>query len=373
MKKKITNPFTSKKKSIIDTIIPKKKEIKEAPVVEEKSTYTKPGDPYTIKSKLINCTPAIPVFYKLYRLDSEPTLNSNDVNDISYKEMYDLYIENKKEIDTEFSRYINITIGMKIEIDTSQKDNSFKIINNINRFISDWTSYLQDPDHSVFIYKTFKEGPIEEINLIIYGSLTFFKHYYRNFYEDNIIATEMISTIASSKKIYKSIIFDEYTVPGNIGRVNDLFTNEIIQVKLDSTEYDSTKHYEYNGNTIIYADDPRYIEEQLKDFFGENYDIYFNRINNIYNICNILLNVEQEENDYIFLQMKLYTFLYRFFVQKDLSSKDQEINYNIERYLDQYTDFNLKLFDKYSMLPNIFKDMASYDDVDEVVEEEEIL
>ena len=207
MGKKIVNPFTSKKKSIIDTIIPKKKEVKEKPpVVEEKSTYTKPGDPYTIKSKLINCTPVIPTFYKLYRedIDSDPRLFDSDDN---YMDMYSIYINNKKEIDKRYSKYINIIIGMKVEIDTTKVENTYKIVNNINRFISDWSSYYKDPDHSVFIYKTFKDGPIEEINLLIYGSLEYFKYYYRNFYEDNVIATEMISAIASSKKIYKSIIF----------------------------------------------------------------------------------------------------------------------------------------------------------------------
>ena len=107
MKKKITNPFTSKKKSIIDTIIPKKKETKEAPVVEEKSTYTKPGDPYTIKSKLINCTPIIPTFYKLYREDIDSDTRQFNLND-NYMDMYNIYITNKKEIDKRFSKYIDI-------------------------------------------------------------------------------------------------------------------------------------------------------------------------------------------------------------------------------------------------------------------------
>ena len=371
MGKKIVNPFTSKKKSIIDTIIPKKKEVKEKPpVVEEKSTYTKPGDPYTIKSKLINCTPVIPTFYKLYRedIDSDPRLFDSDDN---YMDMYSIYINNKKEIDKRFSKYINIIIGMKVEIDTTQIENTYKIVNNINRFISDWSSYYKDPDHSVFIYKTFKDGPIEEINLLIYGSLEYFKYYYRTLYEDNIIATEMISAIASSKEIYKSIIFDESTIPGNIDKVNDMFTLEKIQTKLDSTEYDTTMHYD--DNCIIYLDDPKYVEEQLNEFFGENYDIYFDKINHIYNVCNILLRVEDEEELYRFTQMKLYEFLYRFFVSEDLSSKDKEILSRIKSYLESYTDFNIKLFDKYSMLPRFFKDMASYDDVDEVVEEEEIL
>lgn len=370
MGKKIINPFTSKKKTIINTIISKKKEIKETQVVEEKSTYTKPGDPYTIKSKLINCTPIIPTFYKLYKedIDSDPRqFNSND----NYMDMYNIYISNKKEIDKKFSKYINIIIGMKVEIDTTQTENTYKIINNINRFISDWSSYYKDPDHSVFIYRTFKEGPIEEINLLIYGSLEYFKYYYRTLYEDNIIATEMISAIASYKKIYKSIIFDESTIPGNIDKVNDMFTLEKIQIKLDSTEYDTTIHYD--DNCIIYLDDPKYIEEQLNEFFGENYDIYFDKINHIYNTCNILLRVEDEEESYRFIQMKLYEFLYRFFVSEDLSSKDKEILSRIKSYLESYTNFNIKLFDKYSMLPRFFKDMASYDDVDEVIEEEEIL
>ena len=121
MVKKTDNPFTTKKKNILNIFSKKKKKIEEVPVEKEKSTYTKPGLPYSVTAKVINCTPPIPTFYKLYRLytDSNSNFSFNKTKGI-YKEMYNTYIENKKLLDNSgFTKYINIIIGMKIEVDPS--------------------------------------------------------------------------------------------------------------------------------------------------------------------------------------------------------------------------------------------------------------
>ena len=385
MAKKTDNPFTTKKKNILNIFSKKKKKIEEVPVEKEKSTYTKPGVPYSITAKVINCTPPIPTFYKLYRLytDASSNFSFNKTKGI-YKEMYNTYIENKKLLDNSgFTKYINIIIGMKIEVDPSQPG-SIIVINSLNRFISDWTAYNRNPDHSIAIFKTNSDKAIDEYNVLIYGSLEYFKFYFSRYYSTNysIIGSEIIKTIASSNKIYKSIIFDNTTIPGMSDVVNYMFTNEATQVELDSEEYDNDLSDIINLDkslvmdnyfVIINADNPGYILEQLKDFFGENYDIYFDRINHIFNMCNILIRKHNDiEYTYDFIQMKIYKLLEDFFVS-DYPDGPDDTTIRIKEYLENNTDFNINLYNKFSVLSNFYKDMDSYDNVDEVIEETEIL
>lgn len=383
MTKKTNNPFTSKKKSIFDNIFSKKKKKEDIPVEKEKSTYTKPGFPYSISSKLIDCTPVIPTFYKIYRLQTDNNFNFTKTKGI-YKEMYDTYIKNKAMFDQgDYPKYVNIIIGMKIEVDPSQSG-SIIILNSMNRFISDWTVYNSNPDHSIAIYKTDNDKPIDEYNLLIYGSLEFFRFYFKRIYSTNnsLIGSELINTIASSNKIYKSIIFDDGIVPGQQDIVNYMFTNEATQVELDSDEYDNDLSdiinldkalVTDNDIVVIYADNPGYIMDQLKEFFGNNYDEHFDRINHIFNICNILIRSHNTmDYTYNYFQMKIYQFLEKYYASDNPKGPDDTI-LKIKEYLENNTDFNIKLYSKFSFLTNYFNDMDSYDNVDEVIEETEIL
>jgi hypothetical protein len=155
-----------------------------------------------------------------------------------------------------------------------------------------------------------------------------------------------------------------------------------IQSKIDAEQYDSSelKNYVdsfYNSTIenysirIIYIDDINLIEKNIKDFFGENYDILFDTINHIYGMINILAYVKSYGTK---KEEKLNEFLSMWFnpQQSDENRENNVFLNTIKKSLEDHFDFKIDMFSKYSFYPS-YREQASYDDVDEVVEEQEIL
>ena len=385
-KKSILNIFKKKNKSlpIAKPKVPKKdKEIAEEASIY-RYLYTRPGDPYNVVATVISCTPVIPVMYKLYCIE-----NNNDLR-ASYTEMYETYNNNKDFIIGMYSKYINIIIGLKIEMDNTNKDRVIAIKKALDRFISDWSVYYEeDHNHSVAMSHVVRDDDIEEIDLLVYGSLQFYHYYFNTLFDGiNSIGNEILRAIASSNLIYRDIILDEESIAGAKMTIRSLFMDPDIQSKIDADQYDSSDLKTYvdsfynstkNNNVvnILYMDDIDQIKKNIKDFFGENYDIFFDVITHIYNMINILINIKDPRigsNKFVLEQEKLYEFLCDYFHpnQTDENRENNVFLNTIKKSLEDHFDFKINMFSKYSFYPS-YREQASYDDVDEVVEEQEIL
>lgn len=400
---KQNNPFVVKK-SILN-LLDKKKKNKTLPIskhkapknnkneIEESSIYTRPGEPYNIIGTMISCTPVIPVMYKAYISSSfkDPEIKNNDsIINASYKEMYDQYNDDKAFMNSSYTKWINIIIGLKVEMDNTNKDRVIIIKKALDRFISDWSAYYgEDHNHSVAMNHKVRDDNIEEVDILIYGSLDFYHYYFNTLFDGiNSIGNEVLRTIASSNLIYRNIILDEESIAGAKMTIRSMFMDPIIQSKIDADQYDSSDLKTYvdgfynstkdnNVVNILYIDDINQIKKNIKEFFGENYDIFFDVITHIYNMINLLINIKDPRigsNEFILEQEKLYEFLCDYFHpnQTDENRENNVFLNTIKKSLEDHFDFKINLFDKYSFYPS-HNDTTSYDDVDEVVEEQEIL
>jgi len=391
MANRSNNPFVTKK-SILNLMKKKKNKTlpiakpkipkKDKEVVEETSVYTRPGEPYNVIATVISCTPVIPVMYKIYATTALDCVRDSDLR-LSYADMYKLYNTIKERICI-YSQYINIITGVRVEIDNTDKDRVITIKKALDRFISDWSAYYwEDHNHYVSISHKYRDDDIEEIDLLVYGSLEFYHYYFNTLFDGiNSIGNEILRAIASSNLIYRDIILDEESVAGAKMTIRSMFMDPDIQSKIDAEQYDSSelKNYVdsfYNSTIenyfirIIYIDDINLIEKNIKNFFGENYDILFDTINHIYGMINILAYVKSYGTK---KEEKLNEFLSMWFnpQQTDENRENNVFLNTIKKSLEDHFDFKIDMFSKYSFYPS-YRETASYDDVDEVVEEQEIL
>lgn len=391
-KRSILNIFKKKNKSLpIDKPkVPKKdKEISEEASIY-RYLYTRPGDPYNVVATMISCTPVIPVMYKLYSITNKSEAISPNV---SYKEMYETYNNNKDFIIGMYSQYISIIIGVRVEIDNTNKDRSIIIKKALDRFISDWSAHYNkdwdDHNHYISMSHKYRDDDIEEIDLLVYGSLEFYHYYFNTLFDGvNSIGNEILRAIASSNLIYRDIILDEESIAGAKMTIRSLFMDPDIQSKIDAEQYDSSdlKNYVdsfYNSTRendlikIIYMDDMNLIMKNIKDFFGENYDILFDTINHIYGMIRYLIYIKDFRTNYkesVIELCDIYSDLSDWFHpnQTDENRANNIVFATINKALEDHFDFKINMFSKYSFYPS-YREQASYDDVDEVVEEQEIL
>ncbi len=365
------NPFTFKKSKIFD-FINKKNTNNITPVTTEKSVYNKPGVPYTITAKLLHCTPIIPIYYKLFCLIIEENPNT------SYKKMYNFYIDNKKNIDEEYSKYINIILGIKIEQDITRSD-SIKIRNDLNSFITDWSSISNENDHSIKIFSHMKNDSIEETDIIVSGCLSDYKEFFKVFYNGtNTISNELINAIGSSNEIYKNTIFDDSFIMESNIIINTVFMDDNILEQINEEQYNESIDKEYidkfynetkdDSTIIVYIDNYDDIVNNIKEYFSNVKNIYddtLNIVRHIYNMCSIIIFKDNK-----IIKIKLYDLIKNYLLS---SNKDNEVYNNIIHYMESQMNFKINQFKEYDLFSLYFNNIDSYDNVDEIIEEEDII
>lgn len=393
MNKKSTNPFVTKK-SILNLMKKKKNKTlpiakpkvpkKDKEIVEETSIYTRPGEPYNVIATVISCTPVIPVMYKLYAAEHE-----NIDMCVPYKNMYEFYKSDTGYLSI-YYEYITIIIGLKVEMDITNKDRVITIKKALDRFISDWSTYYgKKQDNSISMNHNVRDDDIEEVDILVYGSLDFYRYYFNTIFDGiNPIGNEILKAIASSNLIYRDILLDEESVAGANMNIRSMFMDPDIQSKIDAEQYDSSELKTYIDSlynstkdceitSLIYIDNIDNIKKNLKEFFGENYDVLFDVINHIYYMINILYKFKDPRYEYTLIgitMLKLYEYLYNWFSPNLKIDKDNgnTIYNDIRKALEDHFDFKINMYNQSSFYPS-YREQASYDDVDEVVEEQEVL